>query len=554
MNVSIFLVLLSSILLILSFPNSEISWFVWVSFIPFLFAIENKNWKQTFWLSYLFGFVFWAGTIYWINFVTVSGCIFLILYLSIYFGIFGFGFFLPAFAERHVCKDVDKCEKGIRQRLVAYMIQRLSARHGGPARKIGILPENVKMTRLLNRGTSLFLSILFLSSFWVILEFIRSYLFTGFSWALLGYSQYKILPLIQIADITGVYGISFLIVFVNVSIFYIIKLILGYGNRKTNFGEDFFSSVICFLLSVFCIVGVLIYGQNRIDYLNSRDFSSLKVSVVQGNFPADEKWGGDFKYSILNEYLNLTYMASLDNPDLIVWPETSVPDYIDENHWMKDSIEKCAVDIKVSILVGAAWKDIETNKFYNSAVYFSKTGKTKERYDKIHLVPFGEYFPFAKYFPFVYDVFESGNFTAGDKFTIFNLNENKFNTLICYEDIFPRLVRKFIKKGSNFIVNISEDSWYKKSGEVSQHLQALVFRAVENRVSAVRVANTGISGYISPIGEVYGKVKSDAGEEIFISGYNTESIKIVDIDTFYQKYGDIFVYFCFLVFFILIFV
>jgi len=510
---SLILVFISSIFLILSFPKPEISWLVWFSFVSFLFSIEKKNRRQAFWLSYLCGLFFFTGTIYWVNFVTVLGYIFLIIYLSLYFGLFGLCF---TFIRKLQDKNTNK---------IFYFLYNLS-----------------------------------IPCFWVSLEFIRSHFFTGFGWGLLGYTQYKNLPLIQIADITGTYGVSFIIMFINVSIFYIIKLILKIRSliledrgQRRELKPVVFSSIFYFLFSVLCIVGILFYGQHKINYVDSIEKDLVKVSVIQGNFPAQEKWTSDLKYKILDKYLNLTYKASLDNPGLIVWPETAIPDYINKNVQMEYVIAQSVDSINIPVLIGTPWE--ENSEYYNSAVFFSKEGEIEKRYDKIHLVPFGEYFPFSKYFPFVFDIFESGNFSPGDDFTVFKLDktsgrkEVKFSTLICYEDIFPNLVRKFINNGSNFIINITEDSWFGKTGATYQHTQSLVFRSVENCVSSVRAANTGLSCFISPVGRIYGRVINDEGEELFISGYSTENIEISNIDTFYQKYGNIFAYICIFVFF-----
>lgn len=173
------------------------------------------------------------------------------------------------------------------------------------------------------------------------------------------------------------------------------------------------------------------------------------------------------------------------------------------------------------------------------------------RYEKVHLVPFGEYLPLGEYFPSIVEKFQIGNYKAGDSYKVFELpgtriteGDVKFSVLICYEDIFSGLVRKFTNRDIDFLVNVTDDSWFGDTAATYQHVQALVFRTVENKISAVRATNTGLSCFISPTGKIFGRVKNKSGEKLFISGYNTESIKIFKKATFYQKYGDIFVYIC----------
>jgi len=482
--ISILFILLSSLLLILSFPKPELSYFIWLGFVPFLFALENKSSKKTFLLSYLCGIIFWLGTIYWVGFITSLGCVLLILYLSLYFGIFGL--------------------------FVSYIIKRSKA------------------------------SLIFIPSAWVFLELIRSHLFTGFGWASLGYSQYKNLSLIQIADIAGVYGVSFLIILINVCIYKTIKAILV--KKKT---KDLVFSII---LAIFFVMAVLIYGHFRLNQQYLLKYKPLvKASILQGNFPAYEKWTESLQNKILTKYLDLTNKAGADSPDIIIWPETSVPDYLNKNKRMQDMISKQADKLDTFLLIGAPW--YEARRYYNSAVLFSRQGRIINRYSKVHLVPMGEYFPFSRYFPKFADMFESGSFTAGSFHTVFdiplkNKEYAKFCVLICYEDIFPSLVRDFINKKALFIINITDDSWFGNSGASYQHLQALVLRAVENRISAVRATNTGVSCFIKPTGQIYGKIKSDLGDDLFISGYSTQNVAIFNIDTFYQKYGDVFAWIC----------
>jgi len=499
--------IISAILLILSFPAFNIWLLAWFGFVPLFFSIENVSKSKAFLLSYLSGIIFWSGIIYWLIHVTLPGTVLLILYLALYFAIFG---------------------------------------------------VIIKVYEL--RVTSY--ELLFIPSIWVLLEYIRSHLFTGFPWALLGYSQYLNLPVIQIADITGVWGVSFLVMMVNVMIWQIMK-----GLRIKGKGLSVNKKWI-YLLPVLCILTTLVYGYYRLSPLPLNPYHSpLKISVIQGNIPQELKWDSDAKVYILDKYSKLTQKLVTLSPDLIIWPEASSPGILGEDELVFQEIFNLSKKIRIPLLIGAVSREDE--KYFNSALLINGNGQIVGRYDKLHLVPFGEYIPLKKILPFLETVVPIGDITAGGEYTVFKIPNSatkigglanhfgeprslphrqagqlptKFSVLVCFEDLFPELSREFIKRGANFLVNITNDAWYKKTSAAYQHLQASVFRAVENRVFLVRSANTGVSGFISPDGKIISKVSDRFGRNIFIDGYDTQEITILKHSPgFYTRYGDIFI-------------
>ena len=514
----LFLCMLSAILLIISFPNFNLWILAWVGFVPLFFAIENKSKARAFFLSYITGIIFWTGTIYWLIHVTLLGQILLILYLALYFGIFG------------------------------YLISFFSIRY----------------------------TLYAIPSIWVLLEYIRGHLFTGFPWALLGYSQYLNLPIIQIADIAGAWGVSFLVMMVNV----IIKEIIGsrfkvQGSRqKRNYK---FLFVACGLWLVACGYGVYklyllpVYpersrGAPCLSRAKSRGaLRPIKISVIQGNIPQELKWNPGAKDFIMNKYFTLTRQAVEGKPDLIIWPEAALPVVLEEEPIFFERVEDLVKGVRTPLLLGAV--NTSNNLYYNSALLISPEGELLTRYDKLHLVPFGEYIPLRKILRFLETVVPIGDFTAGKEYTIFALPrypvtplsrlnaqtrkranaQTNFSALICFEDLFPQISREFVKKGANFLVNITNDAWFSKTSSPYQHLQASVFRAVENRVNLVRAANTGISGFIAPSGKIIFLVQDEKGKNIFIDGYKTQEIIISKRPlSFYTRYGDVFIVACFL--------
>lgn len=463
--------ILSGILLILSFPGFNLWILAWFAFVPIFFTARSLSKLKTFLLFYLCGLIFWFGTIYWLVHVTLLGLIILVLYLSLYFGFLGLIF---------------------------------------------------KSCRLL-----------FIPAAWVVLEYIRAHLFTGFPWELLGYSQYLNLPVIQIADITGVYGVSFLIMLANISIYSAVSYQPPATTRIKKMSP--------FLIVIFI---TLAYGYFNIYRLSTIDYQpSIKVSVIQANIPQELKWNPNAKSYILRSYELLSEEAAKDKPELIVWPEAASPGIPGEDDWVFEGISGVAKKLKTPLLIGSVTKEGEN--YFNSALLINREGKISGRYDKLHLVPFGEYIPLKKYLPFLETVVPIGDITPGKDYKVFTERGAKFGVLICFEDLFPELSRQFIKSGAGFLINITNDAWYKETQAGYQHLQCSVFRAVENRVFVVRSANTGVSAFINSSGEIISTVRDNKAKEIFVRGIASEKVSFVPGKlTFYCRFADIFVLAC----------
>ena len=490
----ILLAILSSVLLILSFPGFDIEFLAWIALVPLLFAIEKQKPGMAFLTSYFAGVLFFLGTMYWLIHVTLPGMIAVVLYLALYFGFFG-------------------------------MIVSCMLRSG--------------------RYETMF----FIPAAWVVLEWTRSHLFTGFGWNLLAHSQAYTLPVIQIADIFGVYGVSFLIVIVNSAMFLTLK----------DFQKKKYSTIRIGIAIALVFLSVA-YGVFRMKNIFTGEI--LRVAIVQGNIPQVQKWDPDYRESILDKYESLTKRAGKMNADLIIWPEASVPGFLESENDILERVERLVKMVNTPLLVGAPREDPDrTHVYYNSAVLLAPDGSVIARYDKLHLVPFGEYIPFKKALSFVekFAPIPIGDFTEGNDYTVFkfgvaregkggNLSWRstkniKFSCLICFEDIFAGLARQFVLHGANFLVNITNDAWFGRSSAAYQHAQNSVFRAVENRVNVIRAANTGLSCFIDQKGRIYGVVKG-GGEPLFVDGIQSDEIILTKTMTFYTRYGDVFAYVC----------
>jgi apolipoprotein N-acyltransferase len=381
---------------------------------------------------------------------------------------------------------------------------------------------------------------------WVLLEYLRTYLFTGFPWGLLGYSQYQNLSLIQICDITGVYGVSFMIVMVNAAIYLVIKW------------SKFYRATFPFrytLLTLGLFLLVIAYGNFRkedVQLINKRG-PHLQVGIIQGNIEQEQKWEPNYLYNILLIHQKLTLEASRVHPDLIVWPETAVPCYFMPELKFAPFLQALSNRIKTPIIFGSLALETKNDgsdkvSYFNSAFLALPGKQFFPRYDKIHLVPFGEYVPLKFLLPFVEKmVVGIGDFSPGHQYTLFSIPQARFGVLICYEVIFPNLACKYRRLGADFLVNITNDAWFGRTGAPYQHFSMAVFRAIENRTALVRSANTGISGIISPTGYIQSKTP------LFVRTFIQGAIPVnPQQPTFYSRYGDIGVAFCGIIILILI--
>lgn len=390
---------------------------------------------------------------------------------------------------------------------------------------------------------------------WVTLELIRTYFLSGLPWALFGYSQYQWLPIIQLADHFGVYGVSFLLVLVNAAlaetIIWGFKAYRGFQIRAFPWPSTVAAA------SGFGVA--LLYGTTLLTAAEHTPTRTLSVGVVQPNVEQAQKWDVAFRQETMARYDRLT--AGLgDDLDLIVWPEAATPFVFEMEPQYRAIVTDMARRAGAPLLFGSpALRRYPDGRPFllNSAYLLATDGQILGRYDKQHLVPFGEYIPFHHSLLFFLDklVDGIGDFEAGPGSTLlmFKPQEKvppmaagstatdfhlKFGVVICYEVIFPNLVRQFAANGAEFMITITNDAWFGPSSAPYQHFGMVVFRAVENRVAFARAANTGISGFIDP----YGHIAQQSS--IFTQEAMKATISIGHQQTFYAQYGDLFAYAC----------
>ncbi len=477
--------LLSGTLLFLSFPRFEFFPLAWIALIPLLFAIQHQSTSRSFLLGWLTGLIYFFGTVSW---VTIS------------------------------MHHYGKLSWDISYLLMVVLVSYLAS-------FVGLFAALLRWTmrRLGSPSVAPFL--------WVTIELARGHLLTGFPWVSLGYSQYRFLPFIQIADITSIYGISFALVLANVALY---RLIQSGFKKQIAWRYPLGTSLI--LLLIFS------YGFIRLSQ-PIRDDKTLDVAVIQGNISQDRKWDKAFQDETVQIYKRL----SLDifnefRPALVVWPESATPFFFQTETQYQDEVIRLAKESPFYLLFGSP--AFETNEagqgyLFNSAYLISPTTEAIPRYDKIHLVPFGEYVPLKFLLFFVSKIVEGvGDFIPGQEATVMEAAGLKVGTVICYEVIFPELVRRFVKRGAVVMTTITNDAWFGNSAAPDQHFSMVVFRAIENRIPFARAANTGISGFINSHGKIIKKTP------LFVETALAERLNVRSEETFYTAYGDLFAIAC----------
>ena len=488
----------SGLLMAATFPNIGLSWFAWVGMVPLLITLRGVSIKHSMQLGFLAGFFHYLGLVYWVAFtMRTYGHLSLLLsllilglmaaYLALYWALF--------------------------TTILAWIRP-----------KPGFLPVLAPLV-------------------WVACEYLRSHLFTGFPWGLLGHSQYRALHFIQLCDITGVYGLSFLIVLFNTAVY---LGLLRFARKQWN-GSPVgrWQVPIVFLVLGSLLITTWGYGALRLKKIDHlvKQTSKTPVAVIQGNIDQSVKWDPAYQILTTNTYRDLSLLASRKDPDLIVWPETATPFYYLANKRLTRVVKDSIVEANTHFLIGSPsyMRTDSGPQHFNSAYLIEPDGNVAGRYDKVHLVPYGEYIPLKKWLPFLGKIVaQVGDFSAGTAGNTLQWGQNRLGVLICYEIIFPGLARSLVRNKANLLMNITNDAWFGRTGAAQQHFSMAVFRAVENRRALVRAANTGISGYIDPVGRIL------QATPLFERHVLHQSVPMLQMTTFYHQVGDLFAIICLL--------
>ncbi len=478
------LAVLTGLLLTALFPPADLSWLAWISLLPLFIGLEGTTPFQALKLGLLAGMAHFLSLIYWIVFVldhygnlgvipSLGPYLLFSFYLSLFIAVFCWG--------------------------------------------------TVKMVR------SLPFPWFFAAGLWVSLEYAKAHVLSGFPWCLLGYSQYAHLQIIQVADITGVYGISFLIVLTNGLIYSL--LFRPLENPRPLFRLQLFSGI-------GLLIAAILYGGFQKSAQNNQERDHrVTCAIIQPNVDQSIKWNPTYQAQTMAVYERLTLAASPARPQLIVWPETALPFFFQDQSDLSAVVQSLATHLHADILFGSPAYQRKTGGFvyFNRAYLLSPAGNI-DYYDKVHLVPFGEYVPFKRLLFFVDRLVASaGDFASGKQIAPLKDKNLMVGPLICFEAIFPTLAREQVKKGAQVLVNLTNDAWFGSTSAPYQHLAMAVFRAVENRRPFIRAANTGFSAFITTTGEITSRSTLFMEQRLIGDFYPTSSPL-----TFYTRFGDIF--------------
>jgi len=479
----ILLSLLSGILLTASFPPARMDWMAWFALVPLLKAVEGVPTRKALLYGGIAGFVHYVTLVYWIVPVlshygkmnpvaSIAPFLLLTAYLSVY----------PA--------------------LFCLFVSRL--RPGSPFYSLAV------------------------ASVWVLLEYTRTHLLTGFPWCLMGHSQYRHPTLIQAANLAGVFGISFLLTLANGALFAFLRF------RKRALPQA--------LQAAFALALALAYGYHSLHQirLRSQEAGGIRVAVVQANIDQSVKWNPAYRRKTLDTYLGLSQKALSYKPRVLVWPETAVPFFFQEKSRLRARL--CALPARsgVDLIFGSPAYDRRRGGIrYLNRAYLIRGGESmplpEAHYDKMHLVPFGEYVPLKKYLPFVDRLVQAaGDFAAGTKAVPLRMNGHAAGVLICFEAIFPEPARTHARKGADLLVNLTNDAWFGRTSAPYQHLAMTVFRAVETGRPLVRAANTGFSALVDPSGKIL--ARTGLFQEALLVGEVTPGSRE---PTIYTRLGDL---------------
>ena len=471
-----FTVAAGALALALAFPGTDLAGAAWVALAPVIVQALMRRPRAALGLGWLGGFLFFLFLLRWLNFT-----------FRVYSAIPWPLVWLPTALLAGYC--------GLYVGLFAGALSWIAARRSSLA-AIAVAPF-----------------------VWVTLEWVRGWLMGGFPWGTLGYSQYRQLPVIQIAELGGVYAVSFVVIAVNAAL--AAAAVVGLRRSVAGLG-----------VAALLVTATLAFGHARLRE-SGTPAETASIALIQPSIPQPLKWDPNFAASTLANYFDLTMEAGQSRPDLVVWPETATPTVLREDLVLQAALRQVSRQLGAGLLIGSI--DAERTsppRYRNSAVLLDERGIVN-RYDKIQLVPFGEYVPLSGVIGFVRGWAEFiADLEPGSRSVVFSGPPAPFGTVICYEGIFPALVRRFVRDGARFMVNMTNDGWFGRTAGPLQHLAMYPLRAVEHRVSVVRAANTGVSAVIAPSGAIVRSLP------LYVRGTLVERVPLRRVETLYTRFGD----------------
>jgi apolipoprotein N-acyltransferase len=479
----------SGLLLALSFPKFGHPALAWIALAPLLLALAGATLRRAFALGFVAGAIYFTGTLYWITrvmamygdmafWVAVLINAALIAYQSVYPAIF------------------------------ALVVRRIVIAHG---------PRALMAAPIV----------------WVATELGRTHILSGFPWVLLGYSQTSVLPIAQFASLFGVYGVSMLVASISAGL-------ATYATGPAKAGH--YRRARPLLLAFVLVMAVAVWGSRRAsmaEWTHAGD--PIRVGLIQGNIDQDDKVQAGRAVAIFQGYLNMTRQAIREGAEFVIWPESSTPFRFEDDIFAAAQIRALAQQAKVPLLFGSdqfvRGASGAPTTFYNAAFLVRPDGTTGGVYKKMHLVPFGEYVPAQKLLFFAAPLVQAvSDFSPGTEAVLLPVGDHLVSTAICYEVVYPDLVRRFVMGGSEMLTTITNDAWFGPTSAPYQHFEQASMRAIELGRYLVRSANTGISGIVDPYGRVVQRTA------IYQPAVLVGDARFLKTSTFYARHGDILAY------------
>jgi len=462
-------------LLALAFPYPSLWPLAWVALIPLCLALSRQRVMTGFGLGYVFGLVFLGITLRWSAALDPGLWVAFVLIEALLCALFG---------------------------AIAAWFYRTPAGH------VGWRPVAIACT-------------------WTLIEYLRMQGEYALTWSQLSYSQLPSEVIVQMADVTGAIGVTFVIVLVNASLaeFLLWREQKGRGHKPPSSIRG------CAMWSGVVVLVCLLYGAVRIFTLPQLTSDVSTVACVQPNVDAYTKWDPQKRMDSVQALEAQTIQAAANGAYLVVWPETAVPIFVLQDPALLGRLQALARRLKVFILVGAP--DMSAQKeLFNTAFLIDPQGTLQGRYDKMHLVPLGEFLPLRSLLGKIPVFSPIDDCTAGQVPTVFHTPRFNFSTLICFESTFSDLSRDFVRDGAQLLVVITNDGWFKRSSAAEHHLAMSAMRAIEERIEVIQCGNTGLSAFIDPLGRYHGET------QLFEATVTSDPVQPGSLGSIYQRFGD----------------
>ncbi len=544
--------LASGLLARLCFAPFDQAWLCWLALTPLLCAVwfsgqdTRRRWRRDWLLGYVAGVVFFWSVFSWLRTVTVPGLILVGVYLGVYFGLWSWlaGRLRPAPRKPKPLAGLEAVTRRLEEKRAR---ERAGILPNESFVGVGVPNESSPtLSPWLSSYANLRRAFL-LAAAWVTLETIRGRLFTGWGWNTLGHALHAQWAMIQIVEYTGVPGLSFLVAFTNVVLVCTVCRFIDETRARRR--RPHFE----FTLTMAAIVGVISYGVRAVQ--ERGETTTVRVAALQPDIPREEKFSADAAEQTFATFARLSQAALQTKPDLIMWPESSMPGPVMQDEGSYRFVMDFAAAARTDLLLGAI--DVDEKAAYNAALLVSDGGAKVQLYRKLHLVPFGEYVPGRNSIPgigWIVGQQVPEDFGVGTKHVVFQMTraDVRLAPLICFEDTIGDLARQFVLPhkdaatgkmlpGANLLANVTNDGWFLRTAGSQQHLDNAIFRCVETRLPMVRSANTGVTCFINEFGRVTQRLADENGSQ-FTQGVLSGEVRVpVDYEpTFYVRHGELF--------------